>query len=401
MRSFFLLLLALITGAGVSVCEARPGAQSPIGKAQRNANFCELFTNAFTEWDADHNGKLDYTELSAAIADPKIHTTQSAVAVAFHDKMVIDECDVTNVLMLKDAVALAKSAQVQKAFLSRAWNASTFAHSLFSLNDPNLLTIQQGGLGDCYLVSVIGTFVYHNPQAFWVMIAPQTDGSYEIQFDSGKMISVTPVTETELMLAGNQSRRHGMWLTVLEKAYRQFSREENLEPALEKTEASEASEAMGLAGHSGRCAPVITLLTGHTTADAPMGRWVEEDPTNGLEKVQALLSRLLQERQLVVVGTSKDPSVPLPSGIAHSHALGVLSYDSKTRMVTLFNPRGNHLKPVDPPGLTNGYPTNHGIFQVPLADFVKIFGSFTYETDTFVDIAKAATVHSCEMIAGH
>jgi hypothetical protein len=401
-RRFFFLLLALISSAGVWLCEARPDAQPPINKEQRTANFCLLFTNAFTAWDTDHDGKLTYLELSAAIENPKIHNSQSAVAVAFHDKMIADNgdngaYDVTNVLALTDAVKLAKNSQVQKKLLGRAWNTGAFEHSLFSLNDPNLLTIRQDGLGDSCLVSLIGTFIYHNPQALWVMIAPQSDGSYKLQFDSGKMIAVAPITETELMLAGNQGRRHGIWLSVLEKAYRQFSLETNVEPVLNVIESETTN--IDLTSRNGRCVLAINLLTGHEAAEAPMGRWMREDPTNGLERVHELLTELAQDQQLMCVHTSQNLSIPLPAGIPHNHALGILTYDSQTRTVTLFNPRSNQLKPVDPPGLINGYATEYGVFKMPLADFVKIFDTFTYETNTFIDLVEETAVHSCEMIA--
>jgi hypothetical protein len=38
--------------------------------------------------------------------------------------------------------------------------------------------------------------------------------------------------------------------------------------------------------------------------------------------------------------------------------------------------------------LVNGYPTQHGLFEVPLDEFVQVFAGFTYETDKL-----AATVH--------
>jgi hypothetical protein len=54
-------------------------------------------------------------------------------------------------------------------------------------------------------------------------------------------------------------------------------------------------------------------------------------------------------------------------------------------MVMVFNPWGNHIKPSGPPGLANGYPTDHGVFEVPLAEFVQLFSGFTYETETPVE----------------
>ena len=43
-------------------------------------------------------------------------------------------------------------------------------------------------------------------------------------------------------------------------------------------------------------------------------------------------------------------------------------------MVVVFNPWGNHVKPAGQPGLVNGYATARGIFEVPLGEFIQIFG---------------------------
>lgn len=70
-----------------------------------------------------------------------------------------------------------------------------------------------------------------------------------------------------------------------------------------------------------------------------------------------------------------------PKGVPHGHVFAVLDYNASARLVRLFNPWGNHVKPAGPPGLVHGYPTQHGIFEVPLGEFLQIFGGITYETD--------------------
>jgi hypothetical protein len=87
------------------------------------------------------------------------------------------------------------------------------------------------------------------------------------------------------------------------------------------------------------------------------------------------------EHKLMAVCVTGDKSRRLPRGIVHGHVYAVLGYDATGRKVTVFNPWGNHVKPAGPPGLANGYPTQHDIFEVPLDEFVQIFAGFTYETD--------------------
>jgi hypothetical protein len=76
-----------------------------------------------------------------------------------------------------------------------------------------------------------------------------------------------------------------------------------------------------------------------------------------------------------------DKSRSRPKGIASGHIYGVLGYNPATRLVTVFNPWGNHFNPARPAGLVNGYPTQHGLFEIPLDEFVQVFAGFTYETD--------------------
>ena len=49
--------------------------------------------------------------------------------------------------------------------------------------------------------------------------------------------------------------------------------------------------------------------------------------------------------------------------------------------LTIFNPWGNHFTPKGPPGLANGYPTEHGQFTVPLDHLMQFVTQLVYETD--------------------
>ena len=58
----------------------------------------------------------------------------------------------------------------------------------------------------------------------------------------------------------------------------------------------------------------------------------------------------------------------IPPNISTKHAYAVLAYEAKTDAVTFWNPHGQTFHPKGSPGLTNGYPTDHGRFSVPLAE---------------------------------
>jgi len=369
-----------LLGSSATLRAAKPKAKPQVDQEQKDEGFRQLFTRVFTEWDRNQDGLLDEKELNAVIENPQIHGSESAIAVYFHRRLQTDDDEKTNGLALADALALADDPAIQKNISGKAWHIESINHSLFAPDDPKLLTFHQGGIGDCYLLAVIGTYVYQHPQMVRTMITPQADGTYQVQFGTGRKVTVAPMTDAELIMGATEGRNHGVWLSVLEKAYGQI----DLESKERKTGAEiEADDAVttDFIGHGGYYSPVIVLLSGHKAAGAPLGRWVKQDPQGGLDKADELLAKLSGEHRLMAVGSTGDKSRPLPKGIVHGHIYGVLGYDSASRKVTVFNPWGNHVKPAGPPGLVNGYPTQHGIFEVPLDEFVRVFAGFTYETD--------------------
>ena len=53
-------------------------------------------------------------------------------------------------------------------------------------------------------------------------IQPQADGTFQVHFGNGKIVKVEPVTDAELIMGASEGRDHGVWLSVLEKAYAQI-----------------------------------------------------------------------------------------------------------------------------------------------------------------------------------
>jgi hypothetical protein len=83
-------------------------------------------------------------------------------------------------------------------------------------------------------------------------------------------------------------------------------------------------------------------------------------------------------RRLTCCGTT---NAETPPGIARTHLYAVLDFDSKTDLVHIWNPWGNHFEPRGTPGVANGYRVRDGHFFVPLSDFIRIFPSVIYESD--------------------
>ncbi|HEX4264260.1 MAG TPA: C2 family cysteine protease [Verrucomicrobiae bacterium] len=379
MRKLLILIFALPLGLNAWTCQAKPKPQ--IDQAQKDAEFRQLFTNAFAQWDVNHDGKLDLKEINAVIENPQIHGDEAAIAVIFHAHIPVnDEGDIGN-LTLDQVLALAVDPQEQKKISRKSRHIQTFNHSLFLPDDPNLLNFRQGRMSDCYLLAAVGAFVYNNPKTtVRAMITPQADSGFNVQFGNGKIVKVGPMTDAELEMGVSEGQNRGYWLSVLEKAYAELRKEKKEEQNGREFEADETVFA-NFIGHGGTCAPVMEAFTGYQTAKAPIKEWRKEDPQAVAEKTHQLLTMISKQHRLMTAGTGGDKTIKLPKGIPHKHAFGILDYNPANRMVKLFNPWGNHVKPSGPPGPVNGYPTEHGIFEVPLDEFLQIFGGFIYQTD--------------------
>lgn len=121
----------------------------------------------------------------------------------------------------------------------------------------------------------------------------------------------------------------------------------------------------------------IALLTGHKSEFFEVLKHAK-DPVH-TAKLRAALIAGTKARHLMCCGTPGKGKTP--PGIPDGHCYAVLGFDATTNTVHLWNPWGNEFQPKkEPPGLEDGYPVKDGRFDVPLADFVKIFGYFECET---------------------
>jgi Calpain family cysteine protease len=358
-RAVPLLVLAWVLGPGGCICFAAPKAKAPANKERTDAAFRQLFESFFARWDRNHDDLLDLKEINAVIRDPQVEGNESAAAAIVRGRLQKDEANESKTLTLPQMLALADDPQVQRAVKRQSQHIQGINHALFLSGDPNLATFHQGRMGDCYLLAPIGAMVYHRPQALRAMILPRNPDGFEVRFAAGRNVSVEPLTDAELIMGAVEGSNHGIWLAVLEKAYAQLARERKQAKTGQEIAADEAV-TNDLIGHGGSSVPVIVLLTGHSTARASTGKWFHDDPAAAPDKVHALLVRLSTQHKVMTCAVKPDQASP--KGIPHHHVFAVLDYNASTRVVRVFNPWGNHVKPNGPPGLANGYSIEHGIF---------------------------------------
>ena len=368
-------MASLISGMAQST---KKTAKAPTLK-QVEADLAMLLDSDFPRWDRNGDGKLVFTEMNAVIENPEVCGDEAAAIVAVRQHFAPKGAASGFTGATRDQVlAVAGDADTARKFAGNRKRIQTISRELFLPGDPNLDTFHQGGTGDCYLLSVVGTLLNRNSAVVRDMIRPLPGNGFRVRFPDGRIENVLPPTDAELLMGARVAANHGLWLSVLEKAYASI-REESREKQTGKVmEDDEATEKDLLGGGSTRT--TIGVLTGHKATSAPSGKWLKENPAQAEAKLHDLLVKLAKEHKLMAAGTGKADR-PLPKHIAHSHAFGIFGYDGRTRMLRMFNPWGNDVKPDDPPGLVNGYATHNGVFDVPLHDFLRIFNGVNYETD--------------------
>ena len=62
-----------------------------------------------------------------------------------------------------------------------------------------------------------------------------------------------------------------------------------------------------------------------------------------------------------------------------NQAYAVLGYDAASDKVTLWNSHGQDFTPQGAAGPENGCITKHGVFEIPLTQFVKQFSGMAFE----------------------
>ena len=347
------------------------GGKKAEKREKHEAQFREVLQGAMARWDRDGNGVLSGEEMNAVLENPQVRGDEAAAAVVVRRRARNEDGTALQGIAAAQVMALADDRSVVGSFEDLRRHISKLSHVLFQPGDPNLASFHQGRVGDCYLLSVIGEIVYRNPQLIRTMIAPLPGGAYEVHYGNGRTLTVPAITDAELATGARMGSDHGIWLSVLEKAYGTL-REQQHDADFDEDDKI-AKDFLG-GGNSGK---IINLMTGHRVTRV---HWGSDETSAAEDRVGKLLMTLIAEGRLIGTGTGKGDK-DLPKHISHSHSFAVLAYDPARRMVRVFNPWGNDFTPKGSAGLSSGYPTHDGVFDVPLREFVQVFTHLACETE--------------------
>jgi Calpain family cysteine protease len=430
-----MLTLALLLA--VFAQDPAPAAQP---KPQAARTFADVVRAHFDGWDQDRDDTLSKHELDALCVSHRVQGEEAAAAAALKRVVRSGKYEVpplTKEVLSKPAApakAAAKSAtpatpapsadsdraaddadrrdsgepvqasrsaattapsttpslrkpNFQSSYASGLKKIRNTKRALFLDETPDIDACKQGPLGDCFFVAAVGAFAHRDPAALKRMFVEQQDGSVLVRFGNGQSVAVTPLSDAELALSGSTGDE-GLWLPVLEKAIGSLRQDANPE----KYDTETATDAIARGGST---ATMLRILTGHTTTrialkKRPRSTKKDERGNPVLEpsqpagehaalavRVREALTQAFANGRLAACGTLQEAQ---PKGIAQKHAYAVLAFDPAQDVVHLWNPHGNTHTPKGPAGLEHGYPTKAGRFSVPVAKFVRIFGSVVVET---------------------
>ena len=223
-------------------------------------------------------------------------------------------------------------------------------------------------LGDCFFVCVVGAAIHHNPNRIKQLFHSTKDGVCELSFPNGARTTVH-LTDAQIAL-GSTAGPQGLWLNVLEEGFGQVR--------IKQKDRENGDIPIDSISRGGSANASISLLTGHKAVQLDVLKHAADEKAN--KHLRDVLIAGTKNRYLMSAGTPGHDH-KLPPGIVSGHAYGVLGFDDAKDLVHLWNPWGNHFQPKkEPASLENGYPVKDGYFDVPFADFVKIYAYLDHET---------------------
>ena len=355
-------------------------------RASSGEAFASVVELNFSQWDINGDGVLSKDEIEDAATNPKIKgEAAAAVATLVHltrnTKFVIPpltkkyltekpakeprNSEAAGEPVESDDSDSAKAPPFQRAFHNYLRKIKQTSRELFPQGSPMFDAVHQGQLGDCPFVSTVGALVYRNPSAVKAMFAENGKGSTIVNFGDGQKLSIHNLTDVDIAM-WSSAGTNGLWLTVLEKAYRR---------KLVETKYPDSKLRPGIFDKFGPSTLTIEILDGFRTENISLKDFKAGNA--GLNSLRSKMIAALNAKKIVKADTSNSVKT---RGITPDHAYAVLGFSKDTDAVQVWNPHGQEFHPNGEEGLEHGYTTKRGLFSVPLKEFVQIFDHVNIET---------------------
>ncbi len=121
---------------------------------------------------------------------------------------------------------------------------------LFSSAGPKMDDIQQGYLGDCYLLAGLGAVALDNPTLLKSYVVDFDDGTYGVRLGDNfyRVDSDLPVKSSGGLAYAGLGVENSLWVAVVEKAFAQYRTGANSYASIESGNPVEVNVALGSAG---------------------------------------------------------------------------------------------------------------------------------------------------------
>jgi hypothetical protein len=195
--------------------------------------------------------------------------------------------------------------------------------------------VNQGNVGDCYLMASLAEVAHRNPSLIASMFITNGDGTYTVQFfNQGTQYFVTvdsylPTNSNGyLTYAGTgtlyTNASNELWVSLAEKAYVQLNEFGFTRPGLPGSGQNAYSAISG-----GYIYSAMHNITGQTVAAFTM--------TGNSSSFTTFVNAYNAGK---MIGFASYATPPAGSGVISSHAYAVVGYNAVDQTVTLFNPWG-------------------------------------------------------------
>jgi len=219
---------------------------------------------------------------------------------------------------------------------------ANFASSpLFPTAGPGTQDVDQGNVGDCWLMSGLGEAAKSNQNSIFRTVVPFGDGTFGVKLGSNyyRVDAELPVDASGNLRMAGSGVDDSIWVAIIEKAYTHYRTGANTYASLASGWSTEAWNAIGASSTA-----KISYTSGN---EAAAGTYIRNRMIAG---------------NAVVVSINNAPAA---SGLVSQHVYMVDAVDTVLQQITLRNPWG-----------TNGLGANNNTITVALSSITAgMYGS--------------------------
>lgn len=267
---------------------------------------------------------------------------------------------------------------------------AAFNNPLFGASGPSITDVNQGYLGDCYLLAPLAELASQDSSLVNNLISSNGNNTYTVTFHiDGVTQQVTVNNElavaqgTNSLIFNTTGSSGAIWASLVEKAYAQLGatyaksgRATNYTG--NNDNAGNSWTTIGNGGSPEYALEEITGASKITDYSASVRSWsvttynqslarTQISSMNSLTNVQNILARDLQSGDDLILTSNTNATDSAGNlTLVSSHAMAITGYDATTNMFEIYNPWGTQTTAVTPNGTAQVTPYDT-TFEVSLA----------------------------------